>query len=204
MWWQGARTGRARDRQAGSPPPARSGRGAGPMGSAVLGYGAPVERSTPRYTGPTRTRTPFPKRGSPFWRVPSGAGGGGVTRPLPVLASAGQVSDRCWICWRPLTDYTGGEGRVYRGCGPCRAEIERLQGECRMRGPLVRRGPPVPAEGAPSGRRCHQCGRGELRHARAVARREGLVAAAKATGLNYSTLYGHARREGWVVKDGRA
>jgi hypothetical protein len=127
-----------------------------------------------------------------------------VTRPrgVPVPTSAGLVSDQCWICWRPLEDYTDGEGRVYRGCEPCRLEIERLQRlEVRGRVLLVRpSSPAVPEKLAPARVKYHQCRPGELRHARAIARREGLVVAAKATGLNYFTLYGHARREGWRVR----
>jgi hypothetical protein len=129
------------------------------------------------------------------------------SRGIPVPASAGLASDLCWICWRQLEDYTDGEGRVYRGCPPCRAEIERLQAldQRRRRFEVMRVGAMrgAPKAVAPSRPTWPRCGKAELRHARAVARREGLVAAAKATGLNYHTLYAHAKREGWALGRGK-
>jgi len=128
-----------------------------------------------------------------------------VTRPLPVLVSAGQTAGLCWICYGPLEEYTV-EGRVYQGCPPCRAEIERLQVlERRLKiGAMLEKmgksGAGLPGKGAPSTRGYHRCGRGELRLARSIAASRGLVAAARATGLKYRTLYGHARKGGWKVK----
>ena len=132
-----------------------------------------------------------------------------MTRPVPVLVSAGQTAGLCWICWRPLEEYTDGEGRVFLGCPPCRAEIERLQVlERRLKIGAMLEGmgkagvglPAVLEEGAPSRGGYHRCRPGELRLARSIAASRGLVAAARATGLKYQTLYGHAKREGWRVK----
>jgi hypothetical protein len=126
-------------------------------------------------------------------------------RQARALDSTQKAGD-CWICWRELTPYTDGEGRVAYGCKPCRREIERLQAFER-RHTFTRilhnldRVPSV-AVGSRSGtgRRYHVCTRDELQRARFVAARYGLAAAARDTGIKYPTLYLRARKEHWPVR----
>jgi hypothetical protein len=126
-----------------------------------------------------------------------------------LLDTAANKGGDCWICLKPLTPYTDGNGKVLWGCKPCRREIERLQRFERRHTftkvvqPLARTPSASVVTRSGTGCRYRICTRDELHRARYVAARLGLAAAARDTGIKYPTLYLHATKERWQVRSVR-
>lgn len=128
----------------------------------------------------------------------------------PVTLSAGpriEPVSLCWICKGPLEFWTDGDGHLDEGCTACRQKIEALQrhpGLFFFRPMAVTAALPVPEPSGPDVVYVPcQLAPSRLKRAREIASREGMVVAARRTGVKYETVYWHAKRERWRVRDGR-